>query len=425
MSLGVRVLIGLLAGLLLGVVAAVANLSWLSAAAAAVSPLGTLWVNAIRMTVVPLVVSLLITSIAGGSRALDAGRIGGAVLLLFVLLAGVSGLLAVLAAPALVARITPDPASMAALGVSAADPTAAGQTLPGFRDWLVNLVPANPVRAAVDGAMLPLVIFSVLLGAALTRAGNSADTVITFFRAVKEAMLVLVGWVLAVAPIGVFALVLPLVAAAGPALAGAIGYGVAVMCALVLLASALLYVVAAVVGGVPLSRFARAVAPAQAVAFGSRSSLAALPAMITAGREGLGLPATATDLVLPVAVSVFKYAVPVARVSGTLIVARLFGIDLGSAQIVMIAAAVTALSFYAPGIPSATLLMMAPVYMSFGIPVAGIGLLIAVDVVVDTFVTAGNVTGDLTVAVVAARWFRARVPSTLSSGLSPSPPRTG
>jgi Na+/H+-dicarboxylate symporter len=199
MSLALRVLIGLLAGLLLGIVAALTDLPWLSNAAAAAAPLGTLWVNAIRMTVVPLVVSLLITSIAGGSRGPHAGRVGVVVLLLFVLLAGISGALAALAAPPLVARLTPDPASLVALGLSS-DAAAPAQALPGFRDWLVNLVPVNPVRAAADGAMLPLVVFSVLLGAALARAGDAADAVITFFRAVRDAMLVLVGWILSAAP---------------------------------------------------------------------------------------------------------------------------------------------------------------------------------------------------------------------------------
>jgi proton glutamate symport protein len=201
----------------------------------------------------------------------------------------------------------------------------------------------------------------------------------------------------------VFALVLPLAARAGPALAGALGQGVLVMCALVLVSLAALYPVAVIGGGVSLRRFARAVAPAQIVGFGTRSSLASLPALMAGARDGLGLPPAVTGLVLPAAVSVFKYASPVARITGTFFIAHLFGIELGAGEIAAIAAAIGVLSFYSPGIPSGGLFIMTPIYMTFGLPVEGIGLLIAVDIVVDTLITAANVTANMTVAALLAR----------------------
>jgi proton glutamate symport protein len=403
MSLALRVLIGLVLGLVSGIAVALAGVPWLDAAAAAVEPVGALWVNAIRMTVVPLVFSLLVVGIAGGAGTTVTRRIGGGALALFVVFIAASTLLAALAAPPLLGLIRPDPTAVAALRAALGGTVPAAVELPPFRNWLVELVPANPIRAAADGAMLPLVIFTVILGLALARVASARDHVVPFFRVIADAMFVIVGWILAVAPVGVFALVLPLAARAGPALAGALGQGVLVMCALVLVALAALYPVAVIGAGVPLRRFARAVAPAQVVGFGTRSSLASLPALMAGARDGLGLPPAITGLVLPAAVSVFKYASPVARITGTLFIAHLFGIELGAAQVAAIAAALGVLSFYSPGIPSGGLFVMAPIYMTFGLPVEGIGLLIAVDIVVDTLITTANVTANLTVAALLAR----------------------
>ena len=416
MSLTVRVLIGLVLGLLAGITIALVEVPWLDAVAIAIEPIGALWVNAIRMTVVPLVVGLLITSIAESSDARATGRVGAPAMMLFVLFTAISTLLGAIAGPPLIGMIRADPAALAELrGAVAATPAAAA--LPPLRDWIAELVPANPVRAAADGAMLPLVVFTVILGIALTRVHHANEHIVPFFRALVDALFVVIGWVLAVAPIGVFALVLPLAATAGPALAGVLGQGVIIMCALVLVALALPYAVIWL-RGLPVRRFARAVAPAQAVGFGTRSSLASLPALMAGARDILGLPVAVSGLVLPAAVSVFKYSAPAARISGTLLIAHLFGIALGAAEIAAIAAAIGFLSFYSPGIPSGGLLVMTPVYMTFGIPVEGIGLLIAVDIIVDTLITAANVTADMAVAALVARYDTIELPA-------PVPARAG
>jgi Na+/H+-dicarboxylate symporter len=126
-----------------------------------------------------------------------------------------------------------------------------------------------------------------------------------------------------------------------------------------------------------------------------------------AAADDLGLRPRVPGLVLPVAVSVFKWASPIGRTAGTYFVARLYGIALGPVEIMAIAGAIGLLSFYSPGIPSGGLLIMTPVYLSLGLPVEGIGILIALDLVVDMFITAGNVTADMTAAVVLSRGDRA------------------
>jgi Na+/H+-dicarboxylate symporter len=370
-----------------------------------VEPIGTLWVNAIRMTVIPLVVSLLITGIASGT-ARSVGKIGGRALFWFVALVAGGALLAALAAPLLLAAARFDATAI----VPALQPGPSTQIeLPPFRDWLVGLVPANPARAAAeraaaDGAMLPLIVFTSIVALAITRLEmKRRQVLLEFFDAVAKAMFVIVEWILVVAPIGVFFLVLPLAARTGAGLIGALGLFLVIVCGLLVVALVVLYPIATLAGGIPLRRFARACAPAQAVAFSTRSSLASLPAMLEGAERDLGLPERVSGIALPLAVSVFKYSSPVARLTGTLFVAQLYGIQLDAVEVAAIAAAIAALSFYSPGIPSGGLFIMAPIYMAFNLPIEGIGLLIALDLIPDMFITTANVTADMTVAVVLSR----------------------
>ena len=401
MSLTTRVLIALVAGLAIGVIVSWSQQPTMLAAVSAVEPIGALWVNAIRMTVVPLVVSLLITGIASGS-ARSVGRIGGRALLLFVVLVSGTALLTAVAAPALLSLASFDSAAFASLRESV---PSGGTELPPVRDWLVGLIPANPVRAAADGAMLPLVVFAVILGLAITRTETThRETLVNFFDAVARAMFVIVEWILAIAPVGVFFLVLPLAARTGADLVGAFGVFLLVACGLICVALGALYPIVVVFGGVPLRQFARACAPGQAVGFSTRSSLAALPALLDTAERDLGLPNQVSGVVLPLAVSVFKFASPAARLTGTLFVARLYGIDLNVGEIAVIAAAVVALSFYSPGIPSGGLFVLTPIYIALNLPVEGVGILIALDMIPDMFITTANVTGNMSVAVLVSRW---------------------
>ena len=403
MSLTARVLTALVAGLAIGVAVSWSQQPALLSAVSAVEPIGALWVNAIRMTVIPLVVSLLITGIASGS-ARSVGRIGGRALLLFAALIASTAFLTALAAPALLSLGSFDSSAFASLRES----VPSGETeLPPVRDWIVGLIPANPVRAAADGAMLPLVVFAAILGLAITRTETEhRETLVHFFDAIARAMFVIVEWILAVAPVGVFFLVLPLAARTGADIVGAFGVYLLVACGLICVALGALYPIVVVAGGVPLHQFARACAPAQAVGFSTRSSLAALPALLDTAERDLDLPNQVSSVVLPLAVSVFKFASPVARMTGTFFVARLYGIDLNVGEIAAIAAAVAALSFYSPGIPSGGLFVLTPIYMALNLPVEGVGLLIALDMIPDMFITTANVTGNMSVAVLVSRWGR-------------------
>ena len=407
MKEGTRVLVALGAGLAGGAAIAASGSVRLLHAAEAIAPVGVLWINAIRMTIIPLVISLLITGVAGAADIRAIGRIGGRTLLVFfLLLLGTAIVIMPLAALAF-SLLPAGGAARPALpqgALEAAGELAASGEVPGFGAWLTSLIPTNPIAAAASGAMLPLVIFTLLLALAIAKSGPAArDSLLGFFRALSEAMLVMVRWVVALAPIGVFALVLPLAARGGGNVAGGLGFYVAVYSVGSLLITALLYPVVAVAARIPIRTFARAVLPPQLVAFASSSSLASLPALVEAAERGLKLPERVSGFVLPLAVSTFKIAAPVSWTIGALFVGWFYGIPLHAPQLAIVAFTAIFLAVAGPGVPRGAFLMLTPMFQAIGLPAEGIGILIAVDAIPDLFSTVLNVTGDLAAAGIVAR----------------------
>jgi proton glutamate symport protein len=376
-------------------------------AAEFIAPVGTLWVNAIRMTVIPLVVSLLITGVASAADVKSIGQLGGRTLLVFLLMLIGVAVIAMPMAPSVFALLPRDlsmrPPLPAGAAQAAADVAAGGQAQT-FGSWLTSLLPPNPVAAAATGQMVPLILFTLLLALAIARsAAPTRTTLVAFFQALGDAMLTLVRWVVAVAPIGVFALVLPLAARAGAGMVGGIGFYIVVYSAASLFFTFLCYPAVALFAGIPVRRFARAVLPAQLIAFSSSSSIASLPALVEGAERGLGLTSRITGFVLPVAVATFKLASPVSWTVGTLFVAWFYGITLHLPQLATVAFAAVFLAFAAPGVPRGAFLMLTPLFLAIGLPAEGIGILIAVDVIPDVFSTVLNVTGDLAAAAIVAK----------------------
>ncbi len=403
-SLTAQVLTGLILGLVVGILLAPVEAGWADTVVAWIEPVGALWVNAIRMTVIPLIVSLLLGGIAS-SGARTAARVGGRGVAWFLGLVACTTSFAGLMVPALYRWIGADSVQIPELAGAG---VAADVTLPPFRDWFVGLLPANPVQAAAQGEILPLVLFTVVFGVAATRIRPELrQTLVRGAEAVSEAILVVVGWILATAPVGVFALTLALAAQTGISVLRAVAGFIFVVAVLLTLAILALYPLVRVVGGIPMGLFARACAPAQAVGFSTRSSMAALPVMLEEAERTLRLPEEVYSLVLPAAVSVFKYASPMTRIAGTYLIATLFGVDLGVLEWAAVAGFMGLLSFYSPGIPSGGLFVMAPIYQAFGLPLEGIGILIALDMVPDMLLTTANVTGNMAVAAVVEGRHRA------------------
>jgi Na+/H+-dicarboxylate symporter len=410
-TLTTKVLIGLVAGLALGAVISASGVPGLQGLPGYIEPIGTLWVNALRMTVIPLVVSAILLGVISLPDPKTIGRIGGRALLLFIVSLALAATIAVMLGPIIFAHLPIDQAGAAALRASVASTSqealATAQKMQTFKQWLVELIPTNPIKSAADGAMLPLIIFSLALGLGITRI-SSVDraAVMRLVRGVLEASLTIVRWVLVAAPIGVFAIALPLAARLGVAAAGAVIYYMVAVSGVCVLLMALWYLAAALIGRQPIRAFARATAPAQAVAFSSRSSLVSLPAMLEGAETVLRLPLAVRSFFLPLAVAVFRSGGAIGISFGVVFLARLYGIELSAQQLTTIALTAVLTTFSVPGIPSGSIIVMVPILMSAGLPVDGIGLLLGVDTIPDMFRTATNVTGDMAGASILARFER-------------------
>jgi len=402
-----RVLVALAAAIGGGALIAASGNKALSDAADALAPLGTMWVSAIRMTVIPLVVSLLITGVASATDVGAIGRLGGRTLVVFVLLLAVVAAIVVPLAPTLFALL-PLPSTAGArptLPAGAADAASqlsAAQTQT-FGAWLTSLIPSNPIAAAANGAMVPLIVFTLILAVAIARSPDATRVpLVTLAGALGDAMLRVVRWVVLLAPIGVFALVLPIAVHLGGSVAGAIGVYILAYSLASVAVVLLTYPIVALFGGIPIGRFARAALPSQLIAFSSSSSIASLPALIESGERGLALPPRVTGFVLPLAVSTFKLAAPVSWTIGALFVGWFYGIPLHARELATVAFAAVFLAFAAPGVPRGAFIMLTPLFLAIGLPAEGIGILIAVDALPDTFATVLNVTGDLAAAAIVA-----------------------
>ena len=420
MSLTTRVLIGLVLGLAAGLLVSITASPTLASIGNAIAPVGTLWVNAIRMTVIPLVVASLIAGVASAPDARAVGRIGSRALFVFLVMLAAAAVFTALLAPPVLSLLEIAPEAAAAMQEAAASSAGAATstTLPTITEWIVSLVPVNPIRAAADGAMLPLIVFSILFGLALTKVETDRrGALLRGVQAIADASLVLVRWILELAPIGVFALALPLATRLGVTAAAAVGFYIALVSGLALAFIALLYIAAVTLGRAPFRLFAQATAPAQAVAFSSRSSLASLPAMIAGAQTKLALPSEITGFFLPLAASVFRVGGVIGMMGGVLFIARLYGQDVSGAQLLTIAATSLALTFSVPGVPGGSILVMIPVLLAAGLPVEGVGILLGVDTIPDMFRTTANVTGHMSAATIIGRG--ALAPAELRSGAVP------
>ena len=397
MSFTWRVVIGLLSGFALGTAAAASHWTWMAHLTSAIEPIGIIWVNAIRLAVIPLVVASLIVAVAENGDTRRIGRFGARALgLMLVTLAVASVVELAIGLPAM-HWIQADPRMMPASGASPVHP-------PSVAQWFIDLVPVNVVKAAADGALLPMIVVAVGFGLALTRiSAQHRAPVLGFFRGVYEAFLVIIRFVIALAPLGVFALAVPLAARVGLSAAGSLAVFVVTVSAACFAVTVLLHLAAWMFGGVSLGQFARACAPAQSITFSSRSSLAALPAAYEGARQTLRLPEEICDLFIPLGVSMFRVGGMIAIAMGVFFLAKLYGIPLGPGAIATVAVASLAASFTVPGVPGGSILVMTPVLAAVGVPVDGIGILLAVDAVPDMFRTTANVTGTMAVAAFLGR----------------------
>lgn len=365
--------------------------------------IGTMWVNAIRMTVIPLIVPLLIGAIAGARSGRDAGRLGIATIGAFILLVATLAVAAALAAPLLFGGLNTDAELTTALRASiAGTPVPTGDA--GVGAWFKALIPTNPVKAAADGTMLSIIIFALAFGFATLAAPTDArQRVVAFAHTLSTVMLIVVQAVLLIAPVGIFALTLVVGARMGGAVFAAMGWFIGVQIAFAAVVVLVMLALTVISGRIPASAAIRGLTPPLLVAAGTSSSLAALPAMIESARDVWTLPERIYGVVLPLAVSTFKPTSGYSWVINVVFVATLYGVPFGPAQLALAAGYSALFNATIPGIPGGGMIAITPMLIALGLPVEGLAILIAVNPIVDRFTTIGNVAADLALTAILSR----------------------
>lgn len=404
MSPPTRILLALVLGLLAGIAVVAAGAPWAEGSIMFLEPIGNLWLNALRMTIVPLVVSLLITGIAASALAARANRLASRALILFVVLLWISSVTAALLMPLLL-NLFPLPAESAAAlrdALVASEPV--GQA-PSFADFIQSIVPTNAIAAAAEDAILPLILFTMVFAFAVTQLPpEPRERLVGFFEAVGDTMLIVINWVLWIAPIGVFALAYVVGARAGGSAFGALIHYVLIVSAVGIVIWLAAWPVARFGAGIGFVQFTRAIAPSQAVAFSTQSSLATLPAMLRANAK-LDVPVAASGVLLPMAVAIFRATGPAMNLAVAIYIAYWFGIELTATQLAFGVAAAATTTMGAPGIPgqASFVTSIAPICIAMGVPIEPLAILIAVEVLPDLVRTIGNVSMDVAATATAAR----------------------
>ena len=395
--------VGLIAGLGLGLLLTMRAPGALAPVLAVAEPLGDMWLRALRATIIPLVVSLLFIGMVHTVAAARAGAMARRALGWFYLILAGGSAMAAFVVPALLALIPSPPGAAEALqsSMSAAIAQDAGP-LPGAGDFVASFVPANVFAAAANDAILPLLLFTAAFAVAAARLGlRQRDSLLTFFEGVGGATLIVVGWILWTAPVGVFALSFAVAAHTGAAAIGALAHYVLIvtLTGTVMFLSA--YPIAVLFGRKPLGAFARAVIPAQALALSTQSSLASLPAMLGACRQ-LGIRDRAAEFTLPLAVALFRGTGPAMNFAVAIYLAHWLGVPVDTWHMVAGFAVASVMSFGAVSLPGAISLVTScgPIALAMGVPVGPLALLVAVEVLPDLMRTLGNVTLDVAVTAV-------------------------
>ena len=412
MQLYNKILIGLIVGVVAGLAATYLELGWLTDVLIALRPIGTVFIRLIMMIVVPLVVASLIIGTAALGDLRKLGRIGGKTVAFYLLttaLAVVIGLvLSNIVRPGgriseetrdeLVARYSAD--------AQRAETLAAEK--PSVVETLVNMVPTNVFAAAANMELLPLIIFSIIFGAAVTLITPvRRDAILTFFNAVNDTVMVMIDWVMKLAPYAVFALVGAAVAEFGPdLLRSLLIYTLVVIAGLLLHAFGTYAILVRVLAKINPVTFYRRIAQAPLVAFSTSSSSATLPVTMETAQEDVGISKEVSSFVLPLGATINMDGTALYQAVAVMFIAQIYAMPMTIADQLVIVLTATLASIGAAGVPSAGIITLVLVLQSVGLGPqvqAGIALILGVDRILDMLRTAVNVTGDLMVVSAVAR----------------------
>ncbi len=412
MQLYTKILIGLGLGVAVGLIANVLDLVWLQAILAAVEPIGTAFIRLITMVVVPLVAASLLIGTASLGDLRKLGRIGGKTVAYYLTTTAVAVTIGIVLSNVIQPGGRIDPATRDTL--SQAFATEAGQRVamaaekPPVVETLLNMIPRNPIQAAAEMDLLPLIIFMILFGAAITLVEEEKkQAVLMVAEGVNDAVMVLIDWIMKLAPYAVFALIAAVVAQFGLDLLRSLLIYTLTVTAGLLIHALFTYglVVRFLVKMNPIT-FYRRIVEAQVVAFSTSSSNATLPVTMETAEEDLGISPQIASFVLPLGATINMDGTALYQAVATMFIAQIYGVGLGVGEQVTIVLTATLASIGAAGVPSAGIIILILVLNSVGLgghAAAGIALILGVDRILDMLRTAVNVTGDLTAASFVAR----------------------
>jgi Na+/H+-dicarboxylate symporter len=412
MQLWQKILIGLASGIAAGLVANLLDVGWLRALLVGLEPVGTIFIRLIMMIVVPLVVASIILGTASLGDLRTLGRLGGKTVGLYLGTTAVAVSLGLVVSNAVQPGSRIDPTTREQLSRTfageAADKMALAEQAPSLGDVLVRMIPQNVFGAAADGDLLPLIIFSVIFGAAVTLiADDRRRAILQLFEAVNDTVMVIIDWVMRLAPYAVFALIGSIVARFGLDLLRALlVYSLTIVGALALHVGLTYATLLWFVVGINPLTFLRRIAKAILVAFSTSSSSATLPVTMETAQEQVGVSKQVSSFVLPLGATINMDGTALYQAVAVMFIAQIYGVPMGFTEQLTIVVTATLASIGAAGVPSAGIVTLILVLQSVGLGAhvqAGIALVLGVDRILDMLRTAVNVTGDLTAASVIAR----------------------
>ena len=385
--------IGLVLGIVAGLLAAVTDIPLLDSLIAVAAPFGTLFINAIRMVAIPLVITTIFVGVAGLGSPGAVGRLGGSAVA-FLWGTTIAAIVIGIVLMQLVLGIWPATVQVGAAGEALPE-------IPGLLDFFLGLIPANPFAAASDGALLPLIVFTVLVAvAAGALSGDRRSRLIRLAEDVSAMFVKLIDWILWTAPVGVFGLTAPVIAELGLGLLASLLVFVATVVAGLFVFMALFYLpLVRFVGGKGVAEFAAGVVGTYTIGFSTTSSVASLPVMFE-DAHNLGVSPTVSSLVLSLGAAINRAGSALYQAAAVVLLAALSGIPLSAATLAGAGMVGFLVAMSVAPVPSASIVTLAPILEAAGVPVTGLGILLGIDRIPDMFRSATNITGHVACAVV-------------------------
>ena len=389
MHLSVKILIGLILGIIGGLIAGPTAVPWMKVW---IAPIGTIFINLIKMVIVPVVLASIVAGVASIGDVKKLGRVGVKIMVFYL------ATTAFAVAIGLMFGTLMQPGKGLTIPAGA---KAASKLAPPLQDVLVNIIPSNPFVAMEKGDMLQIIVFAIFLGIGITMVGAKAKPVDDFFNGLAEVTYKIIDMIMNFAPFGVFALMMPVVAVNGPKVLLPLASVVAAMYIASIVHAVVVYSgTVATLGGMSPVRFFKGIAPAMLVAFSTCSSGATLPVTLKCTQENLGVRKDVSSFCLPLGATVNMDGTAIYCGLAALFVAQAYGIELNAGQYMTIILTGTLASIGAAGVPGAGLIMLTLVLTSVGLPIEGVALIAGIDRVLDMARTTLNITGDAAGCVV-------------------------